>query len=448
MVVEEFHDQKIIYHLNIDEETNNILMHLSSLKNIKINRVIKGTTLVSAFYIFSLAFYSYLFHISFAWIFLLFSIGFTALGLSVEKLQKVFMRAIINKEKQKMNGERKYVFSKEGVDIVTETGAIHNYWSSFVSKGEIENHIYLVRKDNKVILINKTVLSENERMMLRSFIQDIETEQLETENKLSFIMKTLVAATMITVIVSFIYIGIKIGYPLSDQEIFRLWFIRTVPIILLLILQCLTVIWTCVLSRVIKMNKKKSLLKRILLWVVGIIVVLAMALGIFVNMLNDVSEHYNSNGTVIVKTPVWLDKPSYRLYKKENILVLQFLRNADGIEENKNESSLTDVTTESQQDLEKIKKIDEGYLKIYQTYIKDTDAEYRKDYNAKGYSYIVTYEDETQIRYLMYDRDNQEGTKAQYVYYRNIKSTDGSWSMMDAEILDMYQYDYESKGVY
>lgn len=331
MVVEEkeSRDNKVIYHLNIDEETNDILMHLSSLKNIKINRVIKGTTLVSAFYIFSLAFYSYLFHISFAWIFLLLSIGFAALGLSVEKLQKVFMRAIINKEKQKMNSERKYVFSKEGVDIVTETGATHNYWSSFVNKGEIENHIYLVRKDNKVILINKTVLSENELMMLRSFIQDIETEQLETENKMSFIMKTLVAATMITVIVSFIYIGIKIGYPLSDQEIFRLWFIRTVPIILLLILQCLTVIWTCVLSRVIKMNKKKSLLKRILLWVVGIIVVLAMALGIFVNMLNDVSEHYNSNGTVIVKTPVWLDKPSYRLYKEENILVLQFLRNAD-----------------------------------------------------------------------------------------------------------------------
>lgn len=478
MVVEEFHDQKIIYHLNIDEEANNILMHLSSLKTIKTNRVIKGTTLVSAFYIFSLAFYSYLFHISFAWIFLLLSIGFAALGLSVEKLQKVFMRAVINKEKQKMNSERKYVFSKEGVDIVTETGATHNDWGSFVSKGEIENHIYLVRKDNKVILINKTVLSESELIMLRSFIQDIETEQLETENKMSFKIKALVAATMIIIIVSVVYTGIKIGYPLSNGEIFRLWFIRTVPIILLLILLCLNVIWTCVLSRITKKNKKKSLLKRILLWVVGIIVVLAMALGIFVTMLNDDSEHYNSNGTVIVKTPVWLDKPSYRLYKKENILVLQFLRNADGIEDidasitqqeyidkyiaenyggwekksehqddDKNESGQNDMTTESQQDLEKIKKIDEGYLKIYQTYIKETDSEYRKDYNAKGYSYIVTYEDETQIRYLMYDRDNQEGTKAQYVYYKNIKSTDGSWSMMDAEILDRYQYDYESKEV-
>lgn len=381
MVVEEFHDQKIIYHLNIDEEVNNILMHLSSLKTIKTNRVIKGTTLVGAFYIFSLAFYSYLFHILFAWIFLLLSIGFAAIGLSVEKLQKVFMRAIINKEKQKMNNERKYVFSKEGVDIVTQAGATHNYWSSFVNKGEIENHIYLVRKDNKVILINKNVLSENELLLLRSFIQDIETEQLETENKMSFKMKALVVVTMITIIVSLIYTGIKIGYPLSNGEIFRLWFIRTVPIIQFLILQCLNIIWTCVLSRTIKKNKKKSLLKRIFLWAVGIIVVLTMALGIFVTMLNEDSEHYNSNGTVIVKTPVWLDKPSYRLYKEENILVLRFLRNADGIDDinasttqqeyidkyiakkygylekksehqddDKNESRQNDMTIESQQD--------------------------------------------------------------------------------------------------
>ena len=457
MAVEEYRDNKVIYHLNIDEEAKDILMYLSSLKTIKINRVIKGTTLVSAFYIFSLAFTLYLFHMSFAWIGFVLSIGFAAFGLSVEKFQKTFIKASINKEEQKMSSERKYLFSKDGVEIVSEIGITHNYWSSFVSKGEIENYIYLIRKDNKVLLINKSVLSENELMMLGSFIQEIETEPIEPGNKMSFIMKILVAATMITAIVSLIYMGIKIGYPLSDGEIFRLWFIRTVPIILLLILQCLNVMWTCVLSGIIKMNKKKSLLKRILLWVVGIIVVLAMALGIFVNMLNDDSEHYNSNGTEIVKSPVWLDEPSYRLYKEKNILVLQFLRSADGIEDI--DASITqqeymdkkygdlEKELEHQDENKKVKKIEEGYLKIYETYIKDTDEEYRKDYNAKGYSYIVTYEDETQIRYLMYDRDNQEGTKAQYVYYKNIKNTDGSWSMMDAEILDMYQYDYESKEV-
>ena len=35
------------------------------------------------------------------------------------------------------------------------------------------------------VYINKNVLSENELLLLRSFIQDIETEQLETENKMS-----------------------------------------------------------------------------------------------------------------------------------------------------------------------------------------------------------------------------------------------------------------------
>lgn len=343
------------------------------------------------------------------------------------------------------------------MDIDAEIGVTHNDWNSFVSKGELENYIYLIRKDNKVILIHKNVLSENERMMLRSFIQDIETEPLEREHKMSFKIKILMAATMITVMVSLVYVGIRIGYPLSDGEIFRLWFVRTVPIMLFFALLCLNIIWTCVVSGIIKTNKKKSFLKRILLWVVGLIVVLAMAFGIFMNMLNDDSEHDNRNGTVTVKTPVWLDKPSYRLYKKENILVLQFLRNADGIDDIDTSITQQEYIDKKYGDLEKeleyqdenikIKKIDEGYLKIYQTYIKDTDAEYRKDYNAKGYSYIVTFEDEMQIRYLMYNRDAQEGTKAQYVYYKNMKNADGSWSMMDAEILDMYQYDYESKEV-
>ena len=140
MVVEEkeCQENKIIYRLDTDEKMDDILMRLSSLKSMKINKVFKSVSLMSAFYIFSLTFYSYLFNISFAWILLLLSIGFAVLGLNVEKFQKVFMKTIINNEKQEMTSERKYVFSKEGVDIVTEIGVTHNYWNSFVSKGEIE----------------------------------------------------------------------------------------------------------------------------------------------------------------------------------------------------------------------------------------------------------------------------------------------------------------------
>ena len=54
MAVEEYRDNKVIYHLNIDEEAKNILMYLISLKTIKINIVIKCKTFFIAFYIFSL----------------------------------------------------------------------------------------------------------------------------------------------------------------------------------------------------------------------------------------------------------------------------------------------------------------------------------------------------------------------------------------------------------
>lgn len=86
-----------------------------------------------------------------------------------------------------------------------------------------------------------------------------------------------------------------------------------------------------------------------------------MALGIFVTMLNEDSEHYNSNGTVIVKTPVWLDKPSYRLYKEENILVLRFLRNADGIDD-------INASTTQQEYIDKYIAINEQISNFAQTY--------------------------------------------------------------------------------
>lgn len=434
------YDNKIVYHLNIDEETINLLMHISSLKMTKINRRIKSLLLVTAFYTFSLAFYSYLFNVSFAWIVLLLSLGYVALSLSVEKFQKIFMKAIINHRKSQLKGERKYVFSKEGVDTITEIGLTHNYWNSFVSKGEIKNHIYLTRKDYRVILIDKNVLSENKLLLLKNFIKNIKPEQIEAKKKMPFKTKFLMVVTLITIMLSLIYIGIKIGYPLSNGDIFRLWFIKTVPIVLFLILLCLNITWTWILSRI-----RKSLFAKILLWLAGIIIALFMTLGIFINALNDTSEHYNNNGTVIVETSVWLDKPLFKLYKEKNILVLQFLRNQDN---NKNESSLTDESSSiDKQESEQNQNIDEGYLKIYETYIKKDNTEFKKNYDPKGYSYIVIFDDSTQIRYLMFDRDNQEENTARYIYYKNIKHPDGSWSMMDSEILDMYQYNYKSKEI-
>ncbi len=115
--------------------------------------------------------------------------------------------------------------------------------------------------------------------------------------------------------------------------------------------------------------------------------------------------------------------------------------------ENRHESVSNHKTDQDIREAKRNKRIDEGYQKIYETFLKADGDQYKKDYNAKGNSYIIICEDETQIRYLMYDRDDDHGTKAQYVYFQNKKDPDGSWSPMNSEILDMYQYDYESKEV-
>ena len=94
-------------------------------------------------------------------------------------------------------------------------------------------------------------------------------------------------------------------------------------------------------------------------------------------MLNEDSEHYNSNGTVIVKTPVWLDKPSYRLYKEENILVLRFLRNADGIDD-------INASTTQQEYIDKYIAKKYGYLEKKSEHQDDDKNESKRYDNRKS----------------------------------------------------------------
>lgn len=120
-------------------------MAFEYVTNVGEQKIIQYTNLVSALFLFSIAFYSYSIHISFAWIFMVLSIGLAVIGSCVGKLQRAFFKAFIKKEvNQKNNNERTYLFSKEGVDITTELGTTHNYWSSFVSRGEIDHYIYLM----------------------------------------------------------------------------------------------------------------------------------------------------------------------------------------------------------------------------------------------------------------------------------------------------------------
>lgn len=438
--------------VNIGGEEKDALLRLNMLRAESAKKVFQFVNLLSALLIFSIAFCTCAVQLPSAWVYLMLSLLFAIVGLSAGKFQKVLFRVIIQKVKDQTNNDQKreYLFSKQGVDISSDLNVTHDDWSSFVGRGEIEHYIYLLRKDHKVVLVDKNELLYEELIVIQNFIEAIEVDRLAAkkqsarDKQTSLGLKLLVAITSITVIVSLGYIGIKTFYPLSEGQIFRLWFARTLPIVLLIILQCLDLTWIFILSKVINSSRRKSLLKRIILWIAGIFVIFVMVLGVIGCALNDDSEHYNGDGTVIVKSPVWLDDPDFYLYQEENFLTLGYLRDADGFEDidatitqkeyldNKfgkfevennhegdaeQETAKDNETDQDKQETERNGRIDEGYQKVYEAYLQGPDTVYKKDYDAKGNSYIVIYEDETQIRYLMYDRDDDGRKTARYVCY-------------------------------
>ena len=89
-------------------------------------------------------------------------------------------------------------------------------------------------------------------------------------------------------------------------------------------------------------------------------------------------------------------------------------------------------------------QIETGYRMIYNAYFAAQGDSFEEEYDAKANSYVVLSEDTSSIRYLMYDRDSQNGSCGLYVYYEVKKNSDGSWYPSDAAILDMYAYEYST----
>ena len=92
-------------------------------------------------------------------------------------------------------------------------------------------------------------------------------------------------------------------------------------------------------------------------------------------------------------------------------------------------------------------KIKKGYRTIYDTCFQEEGYSFTEDYDAKGNSRAILKEDENSVEYLVYDRESQNGLCGLYVYYRAPRAADGSWSPMDAEILDIYAYVYAGDSV-
>ena len=55
-----------------------------------------------------------------------------------------------------------YHFVTDGIEIISQLGYSKNYWTAFKEYGTMGQYIYVKRKDNKLILIDKNDLSAGE----------------------------------------------------------------------------------------------------------------------------------------------------------------------------------------------------------------------------------------------------------------------------------------------
>ncbi len=112
-----------------------------------------------------------------------------------------------------------------------------------------------------------------------------------------------------------------------------------------------------------------------------------------------------------------------------------------------NDSEPPELTQEELEAIAYEKEIMDGYQAIYNLYFAEKEYTFIENYNAKGQSRIMLYEDSTSVEYLVYDRLSKNEACHLYVYYRNEKDETGAWSPVDASILDIFAYEIETRNV-
>ena len=119
----------------------------------------------------------------------------------------------------------------------------------------------------------------------------------------------------------------------------------------------------------------------------------------------------------------------------------------DELMENMNEDDISIPAICDYVTLMETNEIYDGYRTIYQQYFADEGCDFMISYGANGNSRVILNENEEIIEYLVYDRLSENEKCELYVLYRSKKNTDGSWYILEAEILDIFAYSMSTKDV-
>lgn len=336
-----------------------------------------------------------------------------------------------------------YTFYEEHFTAVsTHTSSDYKYTELYrIEEGK--NSFYLMPTAGNVYVVNKN--NEDLNVFLRKYVEYpiYSTTKLQ-KSLLIFLLAGLSLFTLYAVIYSF----------MPDNNRLRVWIevMFLISFMLLMIAVVLSVI------TVLKSRQRNHMYKIVYTIVCSVVLVL---LGGYAFMNHEENGHItkNTNGTYTVVQYAWqTDEISYQLYKDNGPFYLQYVRPMSGPEDTdpqitssewwnkmypeETEEPSEDPSAETKTDSSE--KISDGYRKIIEDYYPDDQNTAYEDYDAKGNSYYVVKEDDQTITILVYDRNSKNGNCGLYVLETAEKETDGSYSVTDAEIEDIYAYEYTS----
>ena len=239
----------------------------------------------------------------------------------------------------------------------------------------------------------------------------------------------------------------------------------------------ITISLVCVFYNLYLISRVRKIGIRIVLRCLHVLLCVLVILGLgFFDVLFIVGRYsvkQNDNGTYTEHVDDMYAPFEYYLYKSEGPFFLKYLRPMKDSTDtdpkisesewyrridrnNRKDTRLKDTRLKAEEpeknsdlhdsaehDLES-KKERNAALKIFDKYFAAQGFTFKENYTAKGDMYFVLSESRSDITYLQYNRDSQDGKCGLYILFKASKSSDGSWSPSDAHMQNTYTYEYST----
>ncbi|MFU0614068.1 YcxB family protein [Gardnerella vaginalis] len=239
----------------------------------------------------------------------------------------------------------------------------------------------------------------------------------------------------------------------------------------------ITIALVCVFYNIYLISLVRKICIRIVLRCLHVLLCVLIILGLgFFDVLFIVGRYsvkQNDNGTYTEHVDDMYAPFEYYLYKSEGPFFLKYLRPMKDSSDtdpkisesewysridrnNRKDTRLKDTRLKVEEpdknydlhdaaarDLES-KKERNAALKIFDKYFAAKGFAFKENYTAKGDMYFVLNESRSDITYLQYNRDSQDGKCGLYILFKASKSSNGSWSPSDAHMQSTYTYEYST----